>query len=400
MSGILTELGVQSPEQAFGTFWNSHGFPTINRAAGSIKVTPTVQSMFDRPENRQAAAGFWKINQLGLERENYQKARKGELKESDLEQKTVDSSVAQTPTPLVYDPEILAILKEEAPFVARTPSEGQQGFSAVYNRIDSRDAPIGFVNEASSLDVTGQSKDFSIARETKDMKIYVDEVEVAEFSERASAHYMNLRDTALGARTAEHAQHKEETFLYGDPSQALSDGSPGDSEAYDGLSELFTETSKSSTDISGTKGLLKDIKSEIKALLQGSYAVSKSDLEIWTSYTVHDHLENEADVGARIDGNGDVVDYGFGNVRVNGVPVVPSHNVDAQSYGGGSYTPGDEGDVFIVNTRSLRYRSLMPLSTVPLERTGFGSKVALGEFGRLIERSGGNFGKYLSAYAV
>lgn len=400
MSGILTELGVQSPEQAYSQFWKDHGFPEINRASGAIKTTPSVQSMFSSEENRQAAAGFWKQKQLGLDPENYHKAQTGELKESDLEHKTVDATVAETPTPLVFDPEILEILKDEAPFVARTPSEGQQGFQAVYNRIDQRDAPIGYVSESASLDVTGQSKDFTITRETTDMEIYVDEVEVAEFSERASAHYMNLRDTALGARTAEHAQQKEQTFLYGDPSQALSDGSPGDSNAYAGLSSIYSTTDKSTTDISGTKGLLKDIKSEIKKLMQGPYAVSKSDLEIWTSWTVHDHLENEADVGTRVDENDDAIDFGFGNVRVSGVPVIPSHNVDAQSYGSGSYTPGSEGDVFVVNTRSTRFRSLMPLSTVPLERTGFGSKVALGEFGALIDRSGGNFGKYLSNYQV
>lgn len=404
MSGILTELGVSSPEQAYSNFWKAHGFPEINRASGAIKTTPSVQSVFADQKNRQAASGFWKKQQLGLDPENYEKAQKGELKESDLEnqEKTVDATVAETPTPLVFDPEILAILKDEAPFVARLPSEGQQGFQAVYNRIDTRDAPIGFVSETASLDVTGQSKDFSLTRETTDMEIYVDEVEVSEFSERASAHYMNLRDTALGARTAEHAQQKEQTILYGDNSQAVDNGSPGDPNAYDGLSVLYPTVDKSSTSVSGTKGLLKDVKSEIKSLLQGPYAVSKSDLEIWTSHTVHDHLENEADVGAKIDGNGDAVDFGFGNVRVSGVPVVPSHNVDSHSYSDGTdtYAPGSEGDVFLVNTRSTRFRSLMPLSTVPLERTGFGSKVALGEFGALIDRSGGNFGKYLSGYQV
>lgn len=398
MSGILTQMGIKSPEQAYNDFWKAHGFPEIKRANGAIKTTPSVQSMFSSEENREAAAGFWKQKQLGLDPENYAKAQRGELKESDLEQKTVDSTVAETPTPLVYDPEILEILKDEAPLVARLPEEGQQGYQATYNRIDSRDAPIGFVDESTSLDLTSNSKDFSITRDQTDMEIWVDAVEVSEFSDRASAHYMNLRDTALGARTAEHAQAKEKAILYADPSQGTGSGAIGDSNAYQGLSELYTETSKSSTDISGTKGLLKDVKSEIKDLLQGPYAVSKSDLEIWTSYTVHDHLENEADVGARIDGNGDTVDFGFGNVRVGGVPVVPSHNVDSHTDGG--YTPGSEGDVFIVNRRSTRYRSLMPLSTVPLGTAGFGSRVAMGEFGALIERSGGNFGKYLSAYQV
>lgn len=398
MTGILTELGINSPEQAYNDFWKAHGFPEINRANGAIKVTPSVQSMFQSPENREAASGFWKVKQLGLDPENYAKAQRGELKESDLESKAVDSSVAETPTPLVFDPEILEILKDEAPLVARLPEEGQQGYKAVYNRIDERDDPIGFVDESTSLDLTNQSKDFSIERGETDMEIWVDAVEVSEFSDRASAHYMNLRDTALGARTAEHAQAKEKAILYADPSQDTGTGGIGDENAYDGLAQVYSETSKSSTDVSGTKGLLKDVKAEIKDLLQGPYAVSKSDLEIWTSHTVFDHLENEADIGTRREEGDQTVNYGMESIRVSQVPVFASHNVDEHDDDG--FEPGTEGDVFIVNTRSTRYRSLMPLSTVPLGTAGFGSRVAMGEFGALIERSDGNFGKYLSDYQV
>lgn len=399
---IMTELGIESPEQAHKDFWKQHGFYQVNRANGKIKITPSIQSMFSSKENRQNAAGFWKINQLGLDPENYEKAQRRELRESDLDDKpdlkTVDSGVAETPTPLVFDPEILEILKSDAPLTMRLPERGQQGYEAVFNRIDSRDSPIGFVDEATSLDLTSQSKDFSITRDKTAMEIWVDAVEVAEFSERASAHYMNLRDTALGARVSEHAQQKEKAILYADPSQTTGTGGIGDTNAYDGLAQKYTETSKTSTDIGGTKGLLKDVKSEIKSLLQGQYAVSKADLEIWTSHTVFDHLENEADVSARRDADDQTVNFGMESINISQVPAFPSHLVDSHTDGG--YTPGAEGDVFIVNTRAAEYRSLMPLSTVPLGTAGFGSRVAMGEFGALIERSGGNFGKYLSDYQV
>lgn len=401
MTGILTEMGVNSPEQAFNDLWAQHGFPEINRANGAIKVTPSVQSMFSTPENREAAAGFWKKKQLGLDDENYAKAQTGELKESDLEHKTVDATVAENPTPLVFDPEILEILMSEAPLVARLPQEGQQGFKAVYNRIDERDAPIGFVDEATSLDLTQQSREFNITRDETDMEIWVDAVEVSEFSERASAHYMNLRDTALGARVAEHGQEKEKSILYADPTQGTGTGGIGDANAYAGLSTLYGTTDKSATDVSGTKGLLKDVKAEIKDLLQGPYAVSKNDLEIWTSHTLFDHLENEADTATRREEGDQTVTFGMENIRISGVPVFPSHNVDSHTDDGDvTYSPGSEGDAFIVNTRSTRYRSLMPLSTVPLGTAGFGSRVAMGEFGALVERSAGNFGKYLSDYQI
>lgn len=397
---------ITNPEKGAKELWERHGLGFTSRQNG-VQVTAPVQSVH-RHMGEDKLRNFWKRKQLGLEFEDDEK-HKGAPSE-DSREKAVDSTIAQTPTPLVFDPEILALHKDNAPFVAAVPQEGQQGYKAVFNRIDSRDDPMGFVDEGTSLDLLSNSNEFSMTRDEQAMKIFTDAVRVSEFSDRASAHYMDLADTALGTRIAEHAQHKEKSFLYADPnaggSTALTDGSPYDANAYPGLEKIFGDASnkvdKSSTDIGGTDGFFKDVKAEIKELMQGPYNINKSDLLIVTSHTAHDHLENEGEVKVRYDGDQNAIDFGIGNVRVSQVPVLPTHNVDEHTFDDGtnSYTVGSEGDVFIVNMRATRFRSLMPLSTIPLSKQGWSDQMGLGEFGALIERSGGNFGKMLSGYAV
>lgn len=402
---VLADFGVNNPEKAHEKLWGRHGFPTSTRQNG-VKVTAPVQAMQRTEHNREKARNFWKRNALGLEYEDTDKHVGGPSE--DTEGKAIDATVAQDPTPLVYDPEIMEMLKSNAPLVARVPEEGQQGYKAVYNRLDSRDAPIGYSSETDSLDLLSQSREFSMQRDEVDMEIYVDSVIVSEFSDRATAHYMDLADTALGARVSEHAQTKEQTYLYGDPTQNIGDGGPGDSNAYEGLSKIYTDAGndvdKSAVDITDDEELIKDIKAEIKKLLQGPYNISKGDLEIWTSHTLFDKLENGQTQNVRY-GDENSFNYGFDAIGVSNVPVYASHNVDSHTYTDpndetNTYTPGSEGDVFIVNRRATRFRSLMPLSTVPLAKAGFSDQMALGEFGALIDRANGHFGKYLYDYAV
>lgn len=397
---------LNNPEKGAEVMWENHGLGFTTRQNG-VQVTAPVQSLH-RHASEDKLRNFWKRKQLGLSFEDSER-HKGAPSE-DTRGKAVDSTIAQTPTPLVFDPEILELLKQNAPFVSMVPEEGQQGYKAVFNRIDSRDDPMGFVDEGTSLDLISNSKEFSMTRDEQAMKIYTDAVRVSEFSDRASAHYMDLADTALGTRVAEHAQHKEQSFLYADPaaggSTPLTDGSPYDANAYPGLRKQFTaagqNVDKSTTDISGTDGLLQNIKSEIKALMQGPFNINKTDLLVVTSHTLFDQLENELEVKARYDEDTSTVNYGIDTIRVSNVPVMATHQVDEHTFDDGtnSYTVGSEGDVFIVNTRATRFRSLMPLSTIPLAKQGWSDQMGLGEFGALIERSGGNFGKYLSDYQI
>lgn len=397
---------INNPEKGAEVLWEKHGFGFTTRQNG-VQVTAPVQSV-QRHAGEEKLRNFWKRKQLGLQYEDGEQHKGGPGEET--RDKAVDSTIAETPTPLVFDPEILELYKSNAPFVAVVPEEGQQGYKAVFNKIDSRDDPMGFVDEGTSLDLISNSSEFSMDRDEQAMKIFVDAVRVSEFSDRASAHYMDLADTALGTRVAEHAQHKEKSFLYADPTAGgatpLTDGSPYDANAYSGLEKIFgdagNKVDKATTDIGGTDGLLRDIKAEIKDLMQGPYNINKSDLMVVTSHTLFDQLENELEVKARYNDETSSVDFGIDTIRVSQVPVMATHNVDEHTFddGSNSYTVGSEGDAFIVNLRALRFRSLMPLSTIPLAKQGWSDQMGLGEFGALIERSGGNFGKMLADYAI
>lgn len=406
-------------EQAFERGWTRWGFPTIKRPNG-VKITPPRQRALEHEQTRERFRNFWMYATAKQMQEtadeddhDFQKFVKG--MDQELEQRdhhvvknvmdTGDLGVGGTNiTPLVFDPEVLSILKEETPFLDRVPEEGQEGFKAVYNRIDSRDSPIGYVSESTSADLRSETASgHGYVRGETEMEIWVDKADITDFANIGASHYLNLRDTTLGERVLEHAQQKEKTILYGDSSQGNSGGDPGDTNAYDGLKKILEDqgedVAKGSADISGTDGLLRDIKAEVKTMLQSNKAVNKSDLELWTSHTLFDTLENEMEVRARVSQDVDNVNFGFSGLSISGIPVIPSHNVTSHSFDG-SYSPGSEGDVFIVNRREIRYRSLMPLSTVPLGRQGWSEQVALGEFGSLIMRGEGKLSRYLKNYGI
>ncbi|AXR81502.1 hypothetical protein [Natrarchaeobaculum sulfurireducens] len=421
MASIASELNVTDSEQAFKNAWtrDPYGVPAV-RKDGDKDLTPTLQNL-----EKQIYADEDELEAMGLDDQrpfkgmvarSLQAARSADTptaaatKEvvSEMEARgVVDAEVAENSTPLVFDPEVLDIQKTEAPLAAgRLPTEGQEGYRAVYNVIDDRDDPIGYVSEGESANVLDDARGMSMERGEVDMAIYVDTAAITDFSAQAAAHYVDLEDLTLGARVAEHAQLKEQTVLYGDTSVDAEDGGPGDANAYDGLATIFDEADnaedKSGFDPSAEdddKALVNDVKAEINEILQSEKNVSRGDLEVWTSYTVVDRMESELTNIARHDTDQDTVAYGHDGITINGVPVVPSHNVDEHDIGAEDPV-GDEGDVFIVNTRSVRFRQLAPLSSIPLGTRGLADEVAMFEYGALIARAEGQWGRYLQAYDV
>jgi hypothetical protein len=413
MSSVKDSFEIADPRQAFKNFYEQHSIPTTERRGMKLthprsKVMRAIESDQDL---REKFSKFWlknqfEINATGteLEARGIEKATVDQMKE----EKAIDANVAQNATPLVFDPEILGIYKPNAPLVDRLTQEGQEGYTAVYNRIDSRDDAIGWTDEADSMNLLDNSEsDISLAKAKRDMKIWVDKVSVADFSQRAMSHYANLRDTTLGERIAVHAQEKEQTVLYADPSQGLTDGSPGDENAPEGLATVAAaagnQVDKSAVSLSESDALLKDIKAEIYSMLQSEKNILPNDLEIWTSWTLYDELDNELNSFGRIELDADRVNYGGTDMSIGpSVPVTPSHNIRAHTYDDGTntYSAGSAGDVFIVNTRSMRYRNLAPLSTVPLGRRGLADEVAMFEYGTPIYRAEGEFSKHLSDYQI
>jgi len=387
-------LGLHNKEKAFKSVWEANGIPTFNKEYG--KVTTNRQRAFADAEVRENFKGFASKHLS----ETLKRSRSGEMHNK----AAMDESAVSAATPLVFDPDFISLIKDEAPLVERVPQEGQQGFSAEYIRIDSRDSAIGFTGESDILDLTDNNKaGIGFSRGSTDMEIWVDLVEISDFAAAGSEFFFDVRDTTLGERVANAMQVKERAMLYGNYNDSADSGTGGfnDANAYDGFAEIIrdagNEVDKSSTDISGTDGFVKDIKAEIKTLLQSNKNVNKSDLEIWTSHTAFDVLENEAEVKRVHNTNENSIDYGFETFRVSGVNVYASHNVDEHT---DNTAAGSEGDVFLMNRREMRDRALMPLSTVPLARLGFGELVAMGEFSAPIMRGAGNLSRYLKNYQI
>ena len=336
----------------------------------------------------------------------------------------IDRNVVENSTPLVFDPDILQLLKQAAPIAyGRATRRGQEGFTAVYNRVDEREQPLGKVPESVATRLQDYARDFNLEREEVPMTIYADTAEVSDFSAQAAAHYMHLEDLAIGARMAEHAQFHEQELLYGDLSVDLEGGSPLGPQANAGLATWYDDAGQSEDKSGVTDDILEDIKWEIRQLLQGPFAIMPQDLELWMSWEMFDFLENEfTQVGAQFFIDSDDIDLSFGDysMGVGGVPVYPTHNIDEHEYvaqdtdgdeqdawdpyedGDAGYdteTVGSTGDVFIANTATFEVRELAPLSTFPLAVRGAADEIAIVEYGAFVELSGGNFGRYLENYA-
>jgi hypothetical protein len=372
----------------------------------------------------------------------------------------IDSNVAERSTPLVFDADIRALLKASAPLAqGRWARQGQEGYEIVFNRIDRRESPLGRVPESISRRLQDYARDFGLNRETEPMRIYADTAEIGDFAATASAHYMDLEDLTISARLAEYAQFDEQEMMYGryeldglDTSPVggdagefdyeplagtttpLEGGSPVGQYAARGFAEwcrLADEAANTVSEIpdtdhhidkSGTTtDFLDDLKAEVTAILQGPYDSLKPELEIWTSESMYDVLENEFIPRARSNENDDELNYGDYTIRVKGVPVYTSHNIDEHTYvaqdedgdiqdpwdfyesGDADYaerTVGSEGDVAIVNTSTWRKRELSPLSTFPLAVRGGADEVGMLAYDGNVELSGGFFGRFLSDYGI
>lgn len=463
----------KSPGDVFKTIWEEHGIEAVKHAAGTDKgLTP----VYNKGRFlKRLDAEREELDEKGLEDAPVFKgmartaliaasASDDKVKQETLEKmrqkNVIDSNVAERSTPLVFDPEIRQILVSSAPLAqGRWARQGQEGYEAVFNRVDRREAPLGRVPEGVSRRLQDYARDFGLNRETVPMRIYADTAEIGDFAATASAHYMDLEDLTITARMSEYAQFDEQEMLYGrynldslDTSPTggdagefdyvegggtatpLEGGSPLGSYAARGLAEWYRLADDAATNVdeipdvdvfkdkSGTStDILDNLKAEIHELLQGPFSPDPNDLEIWTSYTLYDILENEFIPRARSDENDDELNYGDYTIRIAGVPVIPSHNVDEHEYvaqdedgdiqdpwdpyevGDADYearTVGSEGDAFIVNTSTWRKRELSPLSTFPLAVRGGADEVAMLAYDGNVELSGGFFGRYLSGYSV
>lgn len=436
-------MGSKKSDELFKEYWEDNGFEGV-KVDGDSSVTSPIQEVINDS------------NKDMLQRYN-KSVRKNMAK-------AMDSGEVENSTQLVFDPEIVSILKQEAPVLDFIPQEGQDGFDAVFNVVGQRDDPIGYTSESDVLDVSGTAgRDIGFTKDSVDMTIYFDLAEISDFTQAAASHYMNVAETTLGERVGLHAQKKAQQIFYGDNSLDTQAGGVGEANGFDGLSTIFNSAGNR-IDKSGTSSdFIDDIRTELHKLKQAQ-PLMIGDLVIVTSYEFFEAMTRDlvADK-TRFAPTETNADIGIQTFAINGVPVVADHNVDVVQntetvssvdqandeivvpndytsvleaddefdVGGTTYTvastsyssgdnettitvdslttdesgetatidvAGDKGDVFIMNQRTTRFRSLVPFSTVPLAKLGLAETTALFEFGALIEKSQGNFGLHLQAY--
>lgn len=318
----------------------------------------------------------------------------------------IDRNVVEQATPIAFDPRIVDIQRQQAVILDRIAQQGQAGFTAKYNVVSDRAAPIGFLSESGALDLSDEKdSDHTLGTEKKDMKIFVDKANISDFTARAEASlgYMDVTQMTMGQRVIAHALAKAQTFFYGDPSvDATNNGvfDPEVSEAYEGMAKMAeTNVDKSGLSTSGDQPVLKDIKSELTKLVQET-GLTYANAEIAVSPTMYDYIENETNISTRIDAFDEAVTFGGRAMNIKGnTPLIECPNIrDYPDQSTTNFDP-DPRDVFIYDRTTVQFRSLMPLTTVPLARVGLGNRAALAEFGTLVDKSKGNHLAYLSSYA-
>ena len=323
------------------------------------------------------------------------------------ERATIDAGnpILETASPVEVDPQIVQTLRTAAPIRDRITTQAQAGFKVRFNVVDDRSDPLGMLSEAEAVDLSGDTpQDFGLGSDTKDMKRFVDLVEISDFSQRAedTLDYMDLTDTTIGQRMIEANLFLSREYYYGDPSVGSGNADIEDGDAFEGLVKLADGASTNNViDKSGVaSGFLEDIKSELTDLVENS-GLTYDAAAIAVSPTMFDALENEADSVVRLTGYDEDIEYGRRSIQIKGVEVFEDPNIRNYSSLGSSLTGGgDNGDVFIYDERNVQYRELAPMSTDPLGKIGLADRAAMFEYGTLISKSQGEHIRVLQAYDV
>ncbi|PSP80173.1 hypothetical protein BRC81_02995 [Halobacteriales archaeon QS_1_68_20] len=327
----------------------------------------------------------------------------------DGERALVDNSVVGAATPVEVDPRIVDIQRKAAPILYIITAQSQPGFTAQYNIISGRDAPVGFLSEseaAGDLESQFTPQSFTLDTATKDMKIQVGLVKVSDFAQRAeqTLDYMDLRQTSLGQATIAHSLQKARAIFYGDPSGTdPADLSIEDADAYEGMAKIFDDAGNSIDKSGSSSGFLKDMLDEVTVQVENT-GLTWDRARYLVSPRMYNAIYDEITPVVRVDGYDADVEYGPQGLAIGtemgSVGITPCPNI--RSYSGFSKTASnsDPGDVFLVDEMAVQFRQLAPLSTVPLGRTGLADRVALFEFGTLIDKSHGNHGLWLQGYDI
>jgi len=315
----------------------------------------------------------------------------------DGERGLVDTSVVKSASPVEVDPMIVDIQRSQAPILDIIPTVAQAGFTADYNIFNSRTLNDYFMTESDAADLTDNTgSDFGLGNDTQDMKIAATLINVSDFSQRAeeSLDYMNLMDTTVGQVMAEWFNVTAKTFFYGDTNTTTGSGEHEDSNGFDGLARFASTGSNVKDKTSVSSGRLEDMLDYVTEQTQNS-GLTFGNARYLVSPKFYNEIYDEVTPVVRLDGYDADVEVGpqglaLGHER-GSVPITPCDNIrDYQSESDGVGSNSTNGDVFLIDERTIQFRALAPMSTVPLGRTGLSDKAALFYYGALIDKSQGN----------
>lgn len=323
------------------------------------------------------------------------------------ERAAIDKSVVGSASPIAVDPRLVDVQRSAAPVLSVIQSQAQAGFTAKYNVIDSRNDPIGMVSEAEAAgDISSLSEgDFGVTPESKDMKIYLDQARISDFSQRAedTLQFMDLSETTLGQRTIAHALFKAKQIFYGDPSVAAADKSIEDGDAYEGLAKIAADAGNVEDKTTVSSGFLEDLLDEVTVQVTNT-GMMWDAARYLVSPQFYNAIYDEVTPTIRLDGYDADVEYGPQGLAIGTeqgtVNITPCDNIRAYAGLTGVGSNSSTGDVFLIDERSTQFRQLAPFSTVPLGRTGLADKVAIFEYGTLIDKSQGEHTMRLTGYAI
>ncbi|WP_256394110.1 SU10 major capsid protein [Natronoarchaeum rubrum] len=323
------------------------------------------------------------------------------------ERAAIDQTVVGAASPVAVDPQLIDVQRSAAPVLSVITSQAQAGFEAKYNVISDRNEPIGMVSEADAAgDISSLSEgDFTLSTESKDMKIYLDQARISDFSQRAedTLGYMDLGETTLGQRTIAHALFKAKQIFYGDPSVSAGDNSIEDSNAYEGMAAIYDAAGNSIDKSTTSSGFLEDMLDEVTTQVTNT-GLMWDAARYLVSPQFYNAIYDEVTPTIRLDGYDADVEYGPQGLAIGTeqgtVQITPCDNIRSYSGLTGVGANSDVGDVFLIDERAMQFRQLAPFSTVPLGRTGLADKVAMFEYGTLVDKAHGEHGLWLQGYDI
>lgn len=324
------------------------------------------------------------------------------------ERALVDESIVGAASPVDVDPLIVDVQRSAAPVLNIIQTQAQAGFQAQYNIIENRDDPVGFLSEteaAGDLENQFSEQSFSLPSDSKDMKIQLGLVKVSDFTQRAqqTLEYMDPRQTALGQATIAHALQKARAIFYGDPSVGAGDRSIEDGDSYEGLAKIFNDAGNAIDKTATSSGFLGDLLDEVTVQTENT-GLTWDRARYLVSPRMYNAIYDQVTPVVRIDGYDADVEYGPQGLalgtEMGSVNISPCPNIRSYSGFSGTASNADPGDVFLIDELAHQFRQLAPMFTVPLGRTGLADRVAMAEYGTLIDKDHGNHGLWLQGYDI